>query len=145
MPHGFRKMNISHPLPLTTKDRDNAERDKARTTVLNLWSLASLEEILPRDLLPLYWSKSLIQHLAALASRTTLLEAKTLLSEQVLRRRREAMLKQVDTREFLIILDVNAVLGRLDGTKQDEELKPPADLTVTNPLKKTPQFYLDTL
>lgn len=133
MSPGARKGNgLSSPAS-TPSARDGIERDNARTTVLNVWSLASLEEILPRDLEPPYWSKNLVQSLAPLANQKTLAEAKILLAEQVVRRRRETTESRtrIHPREFLTIADVNAVLGGLDSRKQTAEPDPPAELSVS--------------
>lgn len=121
--------------PANIKDSiDREKAQKAQTSILEKWSLASLHEILPRDLNPPFWGKNLLVSLLTLAGQKTLDQAKTLLLDQIKRRLHDtSSLRRlpVNQSEFLTIGDVHAILESLTADKVSSDSEPVAELSVS--------------
>lgn len=82
---------------------------RAKTTILRRWALTSLEQVLPADVAPAYWSEYLLASLSQLSGHETLDAARTILRDEVMRRRNGSMV-QGKTYYYLTRADVDAVL-----------------------------------
>ena len=110
---------------------DRFEREVAEADVLKLWRIPSLNDILPHEITPSYWSKPLVRSLYEVAKQTPLVQAKLLLADQVYRRRHGLTnsKRPLSLREVLTVSDIDAIL-RLNGNRIVEEPEPASELSV---------------
>lgn len=96
--------------PLKESKTGLAVRSKA--TILKRWSVASLDDVLSRELTPPYWSEYVVKSLATLSNNAPLDAARSMLEEQISRRRREEteQSKAINSHPYLTRGDLDAVL-----------------------------------
>ena len=77
-------------------------------SILERWSLTSLDEVLPADLRPSLWNEHILKKMSTLAKHETLEAGRSILQEQITRRRRD------DMKEGKVVVTVQGHLIKRD-------------------------------